>query len=94
MRDQWTVQTGRMALTLVSEPVKISTQQAQAYREIGAPAPMQAAYLLIARPNGGDPVRIEGEDAELLMWVLQSLIGRRVRMSPHVPMGGEFGVIG
>ncbi len=35
--------------------------------------PLFPSYLLISRSGSGEPIRIEGEDAELLMWMLVKL---------------------
>lgn len=74
MNRQWTVSTERVTITLVSEPAPMSGQLIG-----GGPLPSDfkppvfPAYLLISRPDSGEPIRIEGGDAELLMWMLVKL---------------------
>lgn len=81
---QWSITTTRMTVTLVSE--KLPAQMMIA----GAEPPMVPAYVLIQRPDGGDPIRIDADDAELLMWVLMKL-----HRGPHprfMQAGADFGV--
>ncbi len=89
-KRQWTVATDRMAVTLVSEPAVVATR---AGLPPGIEPPMFPTYVLIARPGGGEPIRIEAEDAALLMWVLSKLGPGMGRMVQTMPSGGDYGLI-
>jgi len=89
MRDHWTIQTERMSVTLVSEPAPMAKRIGGPPLPPGFEPPVLPAYLIITPPGGGQPIRIEGEDAELLMWMLVKL-GRPGRQFGMVPSAGEF----
>jgi len=89
MRDQWTIQTERMSVTLVSEPAPMAKRIGGPPLPPGFEPPVLPAYLIITPPGGGQPIRIEGEDAELLMWMLMKL-GPRGFSRQSAPFGGDF----
>ena len=72
-KRQWTVSTERVAVTLVSEPAPMAQMIGGGPLPPDFKPPMFPAYLLVSRPGTGEPIRIEGEDAELLMWMLMKL---------------------
>ena len=72
-KRQWIVSTERVTVTLVSEPAPMPQMIGGGPLPADFKPPMFPAYLLVSRPGGGEPIRIEGEDAELLMWMLLKL---------------------
>jgi hypothetical protein len=74
VKDQWTVETERMKATVVSEPAKLpSAMMARLTESDRKELPSHPTYVLLTRPGGTEPIRIEAEDAELLMWLLLKL---------------------
>jgi len=71
---QWSISTVRMTVTFVSEGAPCP----------GAEPPTEPPYVLIARPDGGDPIRVDPDDAELLIWALKRL-RQRDSCRPTVP---------
>jgi hypothetical protein len=92
-KQQWNVQTERMSVTLVSEPAAVALRMGGVALPPGIEPPVLPSYLLIARPGGGEPIRIEAEDAALLMWMLTRLTMAHGRMVPTMPAGGDYGLI-
>lgn len=89
----WTVRTDRMTVSLVSEADSGDANQPRMPRDSRMPPPVRRhapAYLLVARPGEAEPVRIEAEDAELLMWMLMRLGTRRqMTQAFAAPMMGD-----
>jgi hypothetical protein len=80
-----------MSVTLVSETI--------AQRAGGPPLPpgielpAYPSYVLLSRPGGSEPIRIEAEDAVLLMWILSKLGQGMGRMVQPMPPSGDYGLI-